>query len=373
MNTLPHVNRPHHEIKPPTSIATLVVGGIVMIALCGIVVAFLFPFLLLFSPFILIFGGYVVWALVTGEKTKRKAQFLAAKHLGPSGTTKLNIVESVANVSTLVMNDWGVVFVREGKAPLEVSWNEITLVEEPQRALLRIQAGNQRQFDIDLTMASRYFLVTAAMSQKLPGRTDFDFNPQTGESYLLPKLFRQPRQWQGMWGHFIVDCQGVEYKGKRFSWDEITLVEEYTLGSSGSIDYQGEDTYLKFKANNNSFSVAAEHLEPGGCGIVKSIVQERLAGRTNFIDAGLTPRDMAEGEFNFYRKLYQAPFSRGMREGNLKADFIEQNFFSRMLTLLDNFSLDGDKVRVFFLDYAELLQSTGHVAEAKRMMTRAGR
>lgn len=73
--------------------------------------------------------------------SRKKARRLARQHLGPSGTTELDVEVHPGLTGALVLNDWGVVYARWGRRTAELPWGDIRLVAEPAIALLAFHAN----------------------------------------------------------------------------------------------------------------------------------------------------------------------------------------------------------------------------------------
>src|SRR5437879_6581033 len=88
--------------------------------------------------------------------SRKKARRRARQHLGPSGTTELNVELHPGLTGALVLNDWGVVFARWGRRTAELAWGDIRLVAEPAIATLAFHANGAAEgaapaFQVDLS------------------------------------------------------------------------------------------------------------------------------------------------------------------------------------------------------------------------------
>src|SRR5437879_3180076 len=63
--------------------------------------------------------GFLALLYLAFAGSRKKARKLARAHLGPAGTTELDVELHPGMTGTLVLNDWGVVFARWIRRPVE--------------------------------------------------------------------------------------------------------------------------------------------------------------------------------------------------------------------------------------------------------------
>jgi hypothetical protein len=331
--------------------------------------------LLLFSVPVFVFllplaVGIMVVLYLVSNRSSRKAETLAKKRLGSAPPGEIHVSLSPGTADALVLNDWGVVYVKAGSRAIEVPWDEVSGVEEPEPAVLSFRRREGSPFCVDLS-TERYFRATRAIHARIPDRTSLDVDPATGESNLLRKLRHAPREWKGRWGSFAVTTEGVEHTGRRMKWDEIRSVEE---SSTPGDECEGVWT-LTFRSHGQTLHIASSDLSDGripgysAYDVVRAIALERLPGRVHLDGARMvpTPRGRAIREFEFCAETTKA-FALALKSG--KYHVIEPEF-RHMLALADTFSLDDSSMaQDLFLDYAELLRRTDRADEATRLEAR---
>ncbi len=353
----------HYETVADVPLKNLVIGGMSAMFFSCIIVGLLLPFMLvLIIPVALFLMIFLACSLAFGEMSSRKAQSIANRHLSSPGKTKLQVIEQVGDKSALVMNDWGVVFCSVGKRPVELSWDEIAQVEEPQVKVLVVRDRNNANFKLDLAVAKRFFLVTASMFSKISSRCNFDINPLTGQSLLEQKLRTEPREWKGLWGHFKVSSEGVEFNDKKIHWDVLQNVDETVADADPDPGMLGKIYSLHFKAPGTSFTAKSDQLE-GGYDLLKRLTAEKCPQATSFAGDAQTPRDIAYDEFCLLQELLDVPTPLNKR----KAAYLERYYFY-MLQLIRRFKFKFyPQVRRFLEDYAKVLRFMGREAEAKQL------
>lgn len=338
-----------------------IVGGLIaiLILLCCV------PFFFFLLPFVIV---VLVVLYKMSEGNEAKALKLARAHLNGKSST-LEISESVETANALVLNDWGIVYVTVGKPAIEVPWREIKSVDETSIGILNFNC-DKFNFEVNLSIG-RYNLITEALYEKLPGRVQFDVDPQTGNSNILDRLKDGPREWSSKKSRLIVSEDGIEYGGNRMSWLEISSVRE----SRVYVD-EGPDTlFLTFSSGGNRFDVTDDVVSLDkelpcytGYDLLKLIVYDRIPGRTQFEEEALTPSKRALEEFKRGQDATKAGFAFALKSGKLHV--IEPHFHN-MLKLVDKFHLDKHScVQDFFQDYGLLFQKTGRDREAEQLASR---
>lgn len=341
-----------------------IVGGLVLL----VVVLLACPPLLLFLPFAII--GLVVLALFHA-KGQSKARKLASKHLGSQGTSQLQVEFAPGLSSSLVMNDWGVVFDTPGKAPVELSWDEITLVDEPRVATLEFHSHKAPTFEADLS-EERYFLAIRSIHSKIPNKIDFQCDPVSGATNLVRRLESRSYEWSGSWGHLVISRDGIEHsKAGRMGWYDIESVVER--------EYQRDESptlwELEFNARRNSFVLERRHFDDdrrvGHCGydMIKAIVEQKIPGKASFTLRPPMPTLRAEHEFDRENEITKVAISLALKSGKWAP--LEERF-RHMEWLVDTFKLERVcDTRTFFQDYAEMLSRTNRAEEGRRILARA--
>lgn len=355
------INSLHHEEVDEVSAVRLAVGGASAMLFSCLLACLFLPFLIiLIIPAGVFLMAYLAWSLVYSELSSRKAQGLAKKHLGINGKSKLQVIENVGDSSALVLNDWGLVFCTIGKKPVELAWNEITQVQEPEAKVLTVYGNNKTKFKLDLAVAKRFFLVTASMFAKVPRVCDFDINPLTGESCLLSKLRMQPREWKGLWGRFVINADGVQFHDKKIHWDLLQEVDETVVDADPDPGILGKIWTLHFNSVNDSFSVSSSQLE-NGYELVKRVVSEKCPNRISFVTPAKLPQDIAYEEFCFLQELLDlsAPWTK-------RRAAVMERYCSYMFTLVKRFKFKFyPQVRKFLESYAGLLRCLNRDEEAR--------
>lgn len=351
------------EIAEITS-TPAILGGLIalLILLCCV------PVFIILLPFVVV-ALVVLYKMAEGNEAKALKQSRAHLH---GKASKLEILESLGTADALVLNDWGVVYSAVGKPPLEIPWSEIESVEETSIGMLKFNAV-KATFEVNLSIG-RYNLITEALYDRIPGKVQFDVDPQTGHSNILERLRKGPRTWTCRKSQLIVREDGIEYGGNRMGWQDISSVEETRI----YVD-EGPDTlFLTFSSMSHSFdvyddAVSLENELPcyTGYDLLKMIVYDRIPGKTSFDRAALTPSERALEEFKRCQDFTRAGFAIATDSG--KFDAIEPHF-RNMLKLVDKFHLDNHHcVQDFFQDYGVLLERTGRESEAAPLAKRLGR
>lgn len=353
----------HSEEVAQVSVGRLIAGGALSMFLSCLFVVIFLPFLAIYIvPAGIFLIVYMAWSLAFGELASRQAQALAKKHLGANGKSELHVVEQVGDGAALVLNDWGMVFCSAGKKPVELSWNEVIQVEEPQAKVLLVHGYNNTEFKMNLTVAHRFFLVTASMFAKIPSVCEFDINPLTGESRLLAKLHNSPRQWKGLWGRFIVNANGVQFNDKQIHFDLLQKVDETVADADPDPGVMGKIWTLHFYSVNDYLAISSSQLE-ADYQIVKRIVSEKCPTRVSFATNAKTPQDIAYDEFCWLREILGSVTPLNKR----KAAYFER-YYSYMLILAKRFKFKFyPEVRKFLDDYAYLLRFDGRESAAKEL------
>lgn len=332
-----------------------------------VLLLFMVPVFWILLPPVLVFlvVMYVVFA-----RSMKKARKLAGQRLAPGAQSELDVEFSPGMTAALVMNDWGIVFVRFARRSVELAWSDIDRVEEPAIAKLAIRAHGAVACEVDLSQ-DRYFLAIQFIHSKIPDKTDFDVDPLSGQSRLLTKIELTPMAWQGSWGKLVMTPAGIEHDAHAVSWQEIDSVQEVSHPGDESENWWE----LKCSAGAASFVLKSSDFTDGrplgnsDYDAVKAVLAERIPGKTSFDRPAPVPFERAKEELRRCLDAYPAGFSLALKNGRFQ--FLESRF-RHMLMLVDQFSLDRTlDVRPFFRDYAELLSRTNHLEEAARLHQRA--
>lgn len=363
---IPHETRQNIKINlliiaglSATFFSTLVVGGIVCFLFLPTAAGSLIPILGLLAIAATFMGVMLPYSLAKGEMMTRKAQALAKKRLGPGGKTTLNIIETALEPTItggeLVMNDWGLVYLEAGKRPIELSWQDIEKVEEPSPMRITVHGKGRKPFVI---VPTRYYLVAAAMFEKLPHRTQFDVNPISGESRLVDKLNAEPRSW----GKYKLDANGIKWDKDSVRWDEIQSVREMIFETNEGTSHKE----LEVKGFAKSFRIHEADGNDDTYSIVKAIMEDRLpSNKCEFEYKGPSAMGRAVLEFDRMAETTRV----GMKTARVthKYEHLE-SYFAHMQTLVETFSLEGRDVDKFRIDYADVLQYTGRTDEANALL-----
>lgn len=316
-------------------------------------------------------GVMVVSYQIAGGSMK-KARAIAQKHLGANVSSQLKADFRPGLSSALVLNDWGIVFVKHFAAPIEISWQDLTLVDEPSIANLVFHDQKSKRFETDLSQ-DRYFLATKSIYSKIPEKTQFLINPDHGTPNYMDQLDKEPFNRKGKWGHFTITKEGVEHKNGSIAWISIDRVDEVRL--------DGEDApshwELTFKSNMASLMLSSKYFEDSkelgnsDYDLIKAIVYQKIPKKTHYTYGPSTPVDRAKKEFERTYEASTAAFSIAAKTG--KWEHLE-NLFKHNLWLLDNFSLDYlVESKKFLKDYSELLTRTDREKEGQKLLDRANR
>ncbi len=360
-----------HETRPSTKVHLLVIGGLsatffsvllIGAALCVLFlpvapIGTLLPFLGLLGIAALFMGIALPYSLAKGEIMARKVQDLANKHLGPGGTTELNIIETTLEPTIvgaeIVMNDWGLVYLESGKRPIELSWQDIDRVEEPLPMRLLVHPKKGRAFTI---VPSRYYLLAAAMYEKLPGRTSFDVNPLTGKSNLTEKLRSDPRKW----GKYQIDANGIHWGGKNVQWEHVLNVREVVTESEGT-----SYSFLEVSTLTGVINIGQNEAQDDAYLILKAVMEDTLPGKCEFQFKAASAFGRAWQEFDRMSDTTAA----GMKVARQTHKFEHlERYFAHMQTLQEMFSFEGEAVNRFRRDYADVLQYLGRTEEANELL-----
>jgi hypothetical protein len=303
-DTTPEIRQ---ESVPSTNMMKLALSGFGVMIGSSLLVFLFLPFLLPFAPVVLILGGMMAWALVAQERASRHAQKIAAARLG-GRQSDLNVVEAgndgIINSGELVLNDWGVVYAKSGSPTFEAAWNEITLADEPSPKILKISSSRgSMQME-----PQRWSLITSTLVDKLPGRTDFDFNPHTLESNILSKLQRKPREWPKH--KFRIDRQGFDWKGRRYNFDDIENIEEKLE------EYEDGSCYYWLIKSRGAKQVRFDDPGDGAMSMFGIILSEAMPERVRFLQRPISPSDRIRAEFAWWWEALQAALKVAKSQGS---------------------------------------------------------
>jgi|AGTN01.3.fsa_nt_gi hypothetical protein len=315
-------------------------------------------------------GVMVVFYQIAGGSMK-KARAIAQKHLGANVSSQLKADFRPGLSSALVLNDWGVVFVKNFASPIEISWQDIKLVDEPSIANLVFHDQKVKRFETDLSQ-DRYFLATKSIYSTIPEKTQFLINPNKGTPNYLDQLEKEPFNWKGKWGHFTITKEGVEHKDGCIPWISIDRVDEVKFAGQDVAPYWE----LTFRSNislmlsSKDFEDSKE-LGNSNYDLIKAIVYQKIPKKTHYNYGPSTPAERAKKEFERTYEASAAGFSIAVKTG--KWEHLE-NLFKHNLWLLDNFSLDYVvDSKKFLKDYSELLTRTNRDKEGQKLLERANR
>jgi hypothetical protein len=327
--------------------------GFVLFVVC-------FPFLAIFLPIAI---PVMVVLYLMSDRAIKKARSAADKRM-LGNISKLDL-----EVSELVLNDWGVFLGAAGKPGMEISWQEITLVDEPQIAMLVFHTHTKRELRIDLSQ-DRYFEVIWAIHSKIPDRTDFQVDPVTSESRILAKIRKQPLELRGKYGHLIVSDEYISRNGIAIPWKEITAAEERS--------FSGEDVNISWsvtvRSDRSSFTLKSLDFCDGpqvwdtDYDLIKTIISLKLPNKVSFDRRLPTPQERAIEEYNRCQEAIKVGFTLALKSGKFT---VPEKYFRHMHALVERFHLEGKvDTRTLYQDYAELLDRTNRPEEAAKMHER---
>lgn len=342
----------------------VILAGVIPLA----ILLFCVPVFWVLLPFAV--GVMVLFYQIAGGSMK-KARAIAQKHLG-QGASQLKVDFRPGLSSALVLNDWGIVFVKNFAKPIEISWHDIKLVDEPSIANLVFHDHNAKRFETDLSQ-DHYFLATRSIFSKIPQKTNFLINPDSGVPRYADQLENRPFEWNGKWGHFKITKTGVEHTNGAIPWISIDRVDEVRLEGDESASHWE----LTFKSNSASLMLSSSFFEDSrelgssDYDLIKAIVYQKIPKKTHYNYGPSTPEERAQKEFQRTYEASKAGFSIAVKTG--RWDHLE-SLFKHNLWLLDNFSLDRVvESKKFLQDYSELFIRTNRADEAQKMLERANR
>jgi hypothetical protein len=319
-----------------------------------------FPFLAIFLPIVI--PVMVVLYLMSDRALKNARKAADKRMLG-------NISKLDVQVSELVLNDWGMFYGAAGKPGMEISWDEITLVDEPQIAMLVFHTHTKRELRIDLSQ-DRYFDIIWAIQSKIPNRTDFQVDPVTGESRILSKIRSQPLELRGKYGHLLVSDDSISRNGIAIPWNEITSADERSCSDEDvNISWS-----LTVRSDRSSFTLSSLDFLDGpqvwdtDYDLIKTIISLKIPNKISFDRRLPTPQERAIEEFNRCQEAIKVGFTLALKSGKFT---LPEQYFRHMHALVERFHLEGKvDTRTLYQDYAELLDRTNRPEEAAKMHAR---
>jgi hypothetical protein len=351
--------RVRKEIVEITSKPAIAVGLLlILLFLCSVPV-----FLFLLVPVVI----FLVILYKIGAANDSKARTLARSH--QSGASGFEMRESIGLSDSMVLNDWGIVYVSSNKKSIEIPWSDIKSVTETGVGYCVFDFG-QGKLEMDLSI-HRYTLIADTIYERIPERTDFDIDPVTGTSRLLEKLRRSPFCWNTKKGPFIVDNDGIEFGTRRLNWTNIENVSESIFEGDESPTIRR----LTFVSGNSQISLE-DHMINGPNEIpryttfdrVKQIVCERIPRQARYELPPSAPRKRAEAELEMCQDAAKGALAFGLQSGKL--DYAE-SLYKPMLKLVDKYQLDYFvPAQNFLQDYAVLLRKTNQVELAQQLERR---
>lgn len=324
---------------------------------------FMVPVFLFLIPFVIIF---LVILFKVGESNNAKALEIARRHTG-GAQGKLEILEEMELSSSLVLNDWGVVYLPATKRAVEMAWNEIDSVNEIGLAMIEIKAGS-KQLKLDLSQR-RYTLLSETLDSMLEGKCRFLVDPKTGESHQLEFLKEQPLDWSQV--KLYIDNNGIKYDGRAVRWDEIeSIVEEqvHHRSSMPTLNLSVSNGHEKFNVPSEQVSEGTGLPGSSAYEYLKLVANEKLGRKASFIVPAALPKNRALDEFMRMQEVYKAAFALVLENGKFQ---VVEPRFSEMLRIADKFDLANQEcVQHFFHDYALLLERMGRTGESEALRRR---
>jgi hypothetical protein len=346
------------EIAEITKSKAVIVGLVVLCLLMCMV-----PVFFILIPFVIIF---LVVLYKIGEGNNAKALKIARRHTG-CVAGKLEITENMSLASSLVLNDWGVIYVPAGKDAIEMAWSEIESVDEVGLSMLEFKAG-RKNLKADLSQG-RYLLITETLDSMLKDKCHFLIDPKTGESHLLESLKHQPIEWPSV--KLRIDNDGIKYDGNEMRWDEIELIFEETVSHRSSMPTLN----LSFSNGHKQFNLPSDAV-CDGTGLagssayeyLKAVASEKIGRKASFLVPAASPKKRALDEFMRMQDAYKTAYALSFESG--KYHVVEPRF-AEMLKIVDKFDLEFEtSVQHFFHDYATLLERMGRQAESQALSRR---
>lgn len=346
------------EIAEITKSKAILVGLVVLCLLMCMV-----PVFFILIPFVIIF---LVVLYKIGEGNNAKALKIARRHTG-GVAGKLEITENMSLASSMVLNDWGVIYLPAVKDAIEMAWSEIESVDEVGLSMLEFKAG-EKNLKADLSQG-RYLLITETLDNMLKDKCHFLIDPKTGESHLLESLKHQPKEWPSV--KLRIDNDGIKYDGNEMRWDEIELIFEETVIYRSDISTLN----LSFSNGQKKFNVPSDAVcdgtgLPGSSAYeyLKAVAREKIDRKASFLVPAALPKKRALDEFMRMQDAYKAAYALSFESG--KYHVVEPRF-AEMLKIVDKFDLEFEIcVQHFFHDYATLLERMGRHGESQALSRR---
>jgi hypothetical protein len=335
-----------------------IIGALLVGALFFLMV----PPLILFLPVAIVVMTvlYLVW-----NKSLQTAKGAADRRAQQLGGSKLYL-----ELDTLVLNDWGAFYAKFGKPLVELPWQQITSVTEPQIAFLEFHAGDRTPIRIDLSQY-QYFAAIWAIHSKLPNRTEFQVDPVSCTLNLLPKLQREPFEFRGKFGHVVVTNDAISRSGIALRWKEIRSVEE--------VFHSDEDMNafwtLTVRTDSQSFLLNSGDFLDGpqlwdtDYDLIKTLIALKIPDKTKYHRRLPTAKTRAIEEYERCQEIAKVGFSIALKSGKFAPC---ERYLSHMTALVDKVHIEDEvDTRSLFQDYAELLDRTNRPSEAAKMHDRA--
>jgi len=346
------------EIAEITKRPAVLIGLLVLCFLMCMV-----PVFFILIPFVIIF---LVVLYKIGEGNNAKALKIARRHTG-GVAGKLEINENMELASSMVLNDWGVIYVSAKNPPVEISWSEIESVDEVGLSMLELKAG-PKNLRIDLSQG-RYMLITETLDTMLKGKCNFLIHPKTGESNLLEFLKRRPMEWSEV--KLRIDDTGIKYDGNEMSWDEMELIFEEQVHHKSSMPTLN----LSFSNGKKQFNLPSDLVSentglPGSSAYeyIKAVAREKIDRKASFLVPASLPRKRALDEIMRMHDACKAAYALSFENGNYH---LVEPRFAEMLKIVDKFELSHETlVQHIFHDYSTLLQRMGRHAESQALKNR---
>lgn len=339
------------RVADKTSVGTII-GAIIAFSIIVLAVP---PFLFLL-PFVLI--GMVVLYMVA-DNSRQKALRIANSHVR-SGESTVFADAAVGTADHVVVNDWGLVYVRARQQAIQIPWSGIDAVREPHLGVLQFDVGS-KQYELDLS-ALGYFQIAEAVQAKIPERAVLLIDLPTGSSKLMNAISQTLFGWKKGNDRFVIDRDGVNFNDKRFRWDEISSVRE----SVTYVDEAEPVRTLRFSNSGDSFDLDSRALNKRELlprftdyDLVRAVVAERVPSYKVSFDLESPPpipHNRALWEFETLYEAYEAAFSLALKQGRLT--YIARRF-QHLMNLVEKYQLDSAKVSRFREEYALLQERMG--------------
>lgn len=312
----------------------------------------------LFAPvFLLLLIPAVIFLTVLygAGKSASEIALKTSRSLVQGTKSQLEVCEPMALASALVMNDWGVVYASPGKRSAQISWDSIRRVRENELRRLYIEAEE----DLEINLAvHRYTLVTETIQKKIPHKTDFLIDANTGESRVCKRLEQTPFIWKAR-KKLIIDANSITIEGKKLDWNAIRVEEILIPGEFNEVpDYCA----LNFFTANSNYEVSRVDIELedeipnyGRFELLKIIVSEKIPRLVSFTSLPWTPQLLAIDELERSYESLKVGLQFAIANGKLEP---MEEYCKPILRLIEKYKLEELEIAKEFMHNYALLKDS---------------